>query len=295
VDAVARRHHGVITRDRTTLSDQAWRRAIRNGTPVRLYPGVARLVGTPPSAEQRIMAAVLAVGHGAIASHRSSAFLWGVPRPTDDPIDIIVANRQGLRSPRGVHVHRPRDTRNLSPQRQSNIRCTNIVRTLCDLGSVDPAGVVDAVGHALGARMLSLGTLEVALQQHARPGRNGVTALRAAIDAWAIDARPADSLLERAMHSLAIRYGLPPMEFHKVIEGWEVDFWVIGTPIVLECDGWASHGLEREQFERDRQRDAELVAAGWIVVRFTYRAVTRSPAKTAERIRAALSRWHLPT
>ncbi len=258
----------------TALSDQAWRRAIRTGTLVRLYPGVARLVGTATSPEQRIIAAVFAVGHGAMASHRSSAFLWGVPRPTDDPIDVIVTNREGVRSPRGVHVHRPRDVRHLSPQRQTNIRCTNIVRTLCDLGAVDPAGVVDAVGHALGARMLSLRTLEVALQQHARPGRNGITALRAAIDAWAIDTRPADSLLERAMHALVTRYGLPPVEFHKVIEGWEVDFWVVGTPIVIECDGWATHGLQHEQFERDRQRDAELVAAGWIVVRFTYRAVT---------------------
>ncbi len=93
--------------------------------------------------------------------------------------------------------------------------------------------------------MLSLRTLEVALQQHARPGRNGITALRAAIDAWAIDTRPADSLLERAMRALVTRYSLPPVEFHKVIEGWEVDFWVVGTPIVLECDGWATHGLEQ--------------------------------------------------
>ena len=275
----------------TGLSDQAWRRAIRNGMLVRMYPGVARLVGTNESIEQRIIAAVLAVGHGAMASHRSSAFLWGAPRPADDPIDVIVTHREGLRSPPGIHVHRPRDTIHLSPQRQMNIRCTNVVRTLCDLGAVDPAGVVDAVGHALGARLLSLGTLEVALHLHGRPGRHGITALRAAVDAWAIDTRPADSLLERAMHALVTRYRLPPVEFHKVIEGWEVDFWVIGTPIVLECDGWATHGLQRDQFERDRQRDAELTAAGWIVVRFTYRAITRTPAKAAERIRSVLARW----
>jgi very-short-patch-repair endonuclease len=275
----------------TGLNGQAWRRAIRNGLLVSLHPGVARLVGTNETVEQRVIAAVFAVGHGAMASHRSAAFLWGVPRPTDDPIDVIVTRRQGIRSPPGIIVHRPRDTIHLSPQRQANIRCTNVVRTLCDLGAVDPAGVVDAVGHALGAKMLSLGTLEVALSAHSRPGRNGITALRAAVDEWAIDARPADSLLERAMHALVLRYGLPPVEFHKVVEGWEVDFWVIGTCVVLECDGWATHGLERPQFERDRQRDAELAAAGWIVVRFTYRAVTRTPATTAKRIKSVVRRW----
>ena len=49
---------------------------------------------------------------------------------------------------------------------------------------------------------------------------------------------------------------------------------MIGTPVMLECDGWAYHGLDRSNFERDRDRDAELTAAGWIVVRFTYRAIT---------------------
>jgi very-short-patch-repair endonuclease len=290
-DALARQHHGVISREMSGLSGQQWRRSIRSGTLVRMYPGVARLVGTADTPEQRIAAAVLTVGHGALASHRSSAYLWGVPRPADDPIDVLVTRREGLRAPSGVNLHRPRDIVHLTPQRQANIRCTNVVRTLCDLGAVDRAGVIEAVGHVLSAKMLTLGTLEVALGVHSRPGRNGITALRDAIDEWAIDTRPADSLLERAMHTLVTRYGLPPVEFHKVIDGWEVDFWVIGTPIVLECDGWATHGLMHKQFERDRERDAELTAAGWIIVRFTYRAVTRTPARTAERIRSVVRRW----
>jgi very-short-patch-repair endonuclease len=295
LDAVAKRNHGIVTRAMTGMSDQAWRRAVRNGTLIGLYPGVARLVGTTETPEQRIAAAVLAVGHGALASHRSSAHLWGVPRPPGEPVDVIVPDRPGLRSLPGVVVHRPRDLAHLSPQRRVNIRCTNIVRTLCDLGAVDRRGVEQAVGHMLGAGMLSIGTLEAALITHGRPGRNGIAALRAAIDSWAIQGKPADSLLEAAMHRLVTKYHLPPVEFHALIEGWEVDFRVIGLPIVLECDGWTSHGLDPVQFERDRERDAELTAAGWITVRFTYRAVTRTPAKAAARIRSVASRWqHLP-
>jgi very-short-patch-repair endonuclease len=74
-------------------------------------------------------------------------------------------------------------------------------------------------------------------------------------------------------------------------EGREVDFRVIGTPLLLECDGWTYHGLNRVAFERDRQSDAQLSAAGWIVIRFTYRAITRSPRATAERIQRNLTRW----
>jgi very-short-patch-repair endonuclease len=93
------------------------------------------------------------------------------------------------------------------------------------------------------------------------------------------------------MHRLITRHRLPPVEFHPVICGYEVDFRVIGTPVILECDGWAYHGLQRSNFERDRQRDADLLAAGWIVLRFTYRAITTRPKDTAERIVATIARW----
>ena len=66
---------------------------------------------------------------------------------------------------------------------------------------------------------------------------------------------------------------------------------MIGTPVVLECNGWQYHGLDRDTFERDRERDADLVAAGWLVLRFTYRSITTRPKATADRIRAAVDRW----
>ena len=89
------------------------------------------------------------------------------------------------------------------------------------------------------------------------------------------------------------RYHLPRVEFHPIIEGREVDFRFLGTPLIVECDGWAFHGLQREQFERDRSRDAMLIAAGWIVLRFTYRAITGTPGSVARRISTALERWAL--
>jgi very-short-patch-repair endonuclease len=166
-----------------------------------------------------------------------------------------------------------------------------VLRTLADLGAVDPAGVNDAVGHVVAVRLAGLPALERAAADHAERGRPGIPALRAAIDAWSIDDKPADSVLESAMARLIRRFGLPPVEFHPVIAGHEVDFRITSTPVLLECDGWAHHGLDRAGFERDRERDADLVARGWIVVRFTYRAVTTAPSSVARRIRAATDRW----
>ena len=64
--------------------------------------------------------------------------------------------------------------------------------------------------------------------------------------------------------------------------------------MVIECDGWATHGLLRETFERDKIRDADLLAAGYVVMRFTWRQITRHPAAVARRLRAVLGRFAPP-
>jgi very-short-patch-repair endonuclease len=118
-----------------------------------------------------------------------------------------------------------------------------------------------------------------------------VPALRDALDDWVLDGKPVDSVLEPAMRNLLQSHRLPPAEFHPVIGGYEVDFRIIDSNLILECDGWASHGRDRRQFERDRTRDAELVAIGYVVLRFTYWAIVKRPAKEAERIRRIVERW----
>jgi very-short-patch-repair endonuclease len=191
----------------------------------------------------------------------------------------------------GTHVHRPRDHLDLKPVLRKRIRTTNILRTLCDLGAVDPASVLGAVGHVVTASLASPVALRRAVGRHARQGRAGVPALRDALEEWVIDDKPVDSVLEPAMRKLVSTYGLPPVEFHPIIAGYEIDFRVVDSVVLLECDGWESHGLNKRQFENDKVRDNELAARGWIVVRFSYRGITRHAAKEAERIRAIVRRW----
>lgn len=265
-------------------------------------------------------------GASALASHRSSAALWlgwtdetidshftpgeellsrsrrsRDSAATDDDlrtrpseplaaIDLLVIGKQRVRTLDGITLHRATDRKRLTPARVDDIRCTNILRTLIDLGAVQPATVSTLLGHALATGLADLGAVETVLSQHARRGRAGTRALREAIDEWAIDSKPADSVLEIAFSRLVRRFGLPPVEFHPMIEGWEVDFRFVGTRVLVECDGWSTHGLDRRQFERDRRRDAELGAAGWIVSRHTYRAITLDASTTARRLADLVAR-----
>jgi very-short-patch-repair endonuclease len=162
---------------------------------------------------------------------------------------------------------------------------------LLDLGAVDPASVTAALDHLLGARVVRHTAVRAGLERHSRQGRHGVVSLRQALDARSIGELPVDSLLESRMAALIQRFRLPPMEFHPLVEGFEVDFRVMDSIVLVECDGHGTHGLDRDQFEFDRIRNAHLSAAGFIIVHVTWSQVVRHPADVAERIVAVLRRW----
>jgi len=257
----------------------------------QIHPNVARLIGSPHTPQQEILAAVWAGGDGTVASHRSDALLWGVERPNDDPVDIILPHRSRHSLPHGVVVHRPRDLRELRPIIRQGVPCVSPLRMLCDLGAVDPEGVSDALETLLTTRVVSWGAVMGALSRHAKKGHAGIGALRRACDAWQIEGKPIDSKLEKAMDALVRTYRLPHVTFHAIVAGYQVDFLVDGTRIVLECDGYESHGMKRDQFEFDRLRGADVTAAGYVIVHFTWRQIQHEPGKVAQRIERNLQQW----
>ena len=288
---VAARQHGLVTLEQAVAdgwSRATWYRAGNGGGLVLLAPAVAALPGAPDTPEQRILAAVLAGGGRAIASHRSAAYLWGVDIDGANPVDLTGVGRGCRPALAWVAAHNPRDVDDLRPVQRRGIPTTNPLRVLVDLGQVAPTAVTAALQHYLAEGLVDLRSVKATLVRHARKGRHGISALRGALDAATIDGAPADSELEPAMAALLAAHGLPPAQFHARILGFEVDFAIVPERVVLECDGWTSHGLDRVQFERDRRRDAALAAAGWIVLRFTWAQITRRPAWVAEAIRQTL-------
>ena len=122
----------------------------------------------------------------------------------------------------GVVVHRPTDEGDLATSLRTGIPCTNLLRTLVDLGAVT-GGVAATVEAAVVSGVVSPTVLRALLDRHARPGRSGVGALRRALERWPLDRVP-DSVLEVAMARLLERHGLPPAEFHPAIAGYVPDF-----------------------------------------------------------------------
>jgi len=265
----------------------AWSRAVRRRDLLVVADGVGILPGAPITPEVRI-AAVTRSAPGAAASHRSAAFLYGAWRSGDRPVDIIRPTGRdlaGLGCP--VFTHRPADRGRVTVVQRSGIPCTTPERTIVDVAGLRPRNVVDLI---VSMRAAGLVTLEdIARELDQRPmNAPGAAATRRALDREVLRTTAPDSMLESRFAELARALGLPAMQHHAIVIGYEVDFLVIGTNIVIECDGFDFHGRNQEQFERDRRRDAELTAAGYVVVRVTWGMVCDRPAAVARTIRAAV-------
>jgi very-short-patch-repair endonuclease len=72
------------------------------------------------------------------------------------------------------------------------------------------------------------------------------------------------------------------------LERFTVDFLWDGAGLIVEVDGWHTHG-SRSAFERDRSRDAALQATGYRVVRFTWRQIADEPAYVVAILRTLLA------
>ena len=63
---------------------------------------------------------------------------------------------------------------------------------------------------------------------------------------------------------------------NDIVLGLEVDFHWPRHRLAVEVDGYAFHRTRRA-FERDRERDALLAAAGWVTRRFSHRQIVHRP------------------
>jgi very-short-patch-repair endonuclease len=179
-----------------------------------------------------------------------------------------------------LRVHRaglhPRDT-----TRHHGIPTTAPARTLLDLATTEPTAELDrALNEARIRRLVSDPSLNEQFSRY--PRHRGTAALRKATQAEQGFTR---SAAEQRALALIRRAGLPQPETNVKIEGHEVDLVWRAQRLIVEIDGYAFHSM-RSSFEQDRRRDRSLVAAGWRIVRLTWRQLTEEP----ETVLVALTR-----
>ena len=248
------------------------------------------MVGAAPATwEQRALAAVLAAGPGALASHRTATRVWGLV-PRSGRLEVLLGGSRVALVP-GVVVHRTRDLPSVDVAERDAIPVTSVARTLVDASAGQEARVVASwVDDATRRLGLDLVDLRECLDRRSGPGHPSLAHLHAVVTARLPLAGPGDSPLEvRALLALA-RAGLPaPVLQHRVaLPDGTVALLDLAYPaqrVAIELDGWSAHG-HRSAFDRDRARANQLTLVGWRLYRFTS---TMSDALLVTTVRRALA------
>jgi very-short-patch-repair endonuclease len=230
--------------------------ALRDGRLVRVRRGVLALPELPD-------AVAVAASVGGVVSHASAAALIGLDQVRSPQlVDVTVLRGRKPRPDSHVSLHW---TRHLDDEGG----VTSPLRTVLDCASTLPFAealaiadsalrehfVDDLVGPALATR---------------GPGR--ARRLRVA---RAADGR-ADNPMESVLRAIVLDAGLtgfvPQVQIQLPWRRHHADLADERRRLVLEADGYGVHG-GRGALVRDCERDHELVAAGWTLLRFAWEHV----------------------
>lgn len=292
--ALAAGQHGVFSRAQAFeagASERLISRRLAEGEWSRIDRGVYAVRGHRGTWLRQLKAAELGTPGAAVAA-RSAAVLQELTGFRPGRPEIAVPLTTTSRS-RIAIVHRYAGAQVTTVR---GFRCTTVTQTLFDLAALrtQPWTVERAMDDAVAAGRLAVDELEELLRSYGGTRRHGLVLMRALVserseDGWA----PPESELERKASEV----------LHKACGGWvrqhrlpfrgpvagRVDFALPAARLIVEADGRRWHTRVAD-FDRDRWRDNEAIAAGWRVLRFTWVHLTATPEDVVTLLRRALAR-----
>jgi hypothetical protein len=212
-------------------------------------------------------------------SHFAAAILWALLPERGPRIDVTVP-RGGQRRRRGALIIHRAALPTAHVTVRHGIPVTTPARTLIDLADVLPRRRLERAFDEAAFLRLHISDLKPI------PGRRGAGVLATVLARHRPGSTRTRSDLEEDMLSLCQSFCLPTPEVNTKIGPYECDFVWRDASLIVETDSWSAHGT-RTAFERDRRRDADLLAAGWRVLRVSYQRLQREPAWVAARIAEA--------
>lgn len=285
---MAETQRGVVHRDQLLalgLHRSAVARRVASGRLHIILPRVLAVGHLALPAGGREMAALLWRGPASVLSHSSAAWILGL-RPASATVHIS-SPVGGTASRVGVTTHRLSRLDPVDVEIRNGFRITAASRTLLDLADGESEREFERlVAEARYRRLVSDEQLRNVAARH--PRRHGARVVTTLFEA---EREPAftRSEGERAFRDVLKRAGLELPRTNVHVLGFEVDAFWPDTRLVVEVDGYEAH-RGRQAFERDRRKAAALEAAGYRVVRVSWRQIKDTPEMVAAVVAAALAR-----
>lgn len=287
---IAEHQLGLVTRSqliaagvRPDTADEA----VRTGRLRWMERNVYRLPGVPVGPHVRLLAKALALGPGALVSHSSAAWLWGLADPPRRHEATVPRGRR--RRCTDLVVHESSDLHLAVPGTVEGLPVTGVGRTILDCAGDRRVDIELLVDEARRRHGISRTLLPAVLVAHARPGRSGVDRLRAVVATDELPASDFERLFARWLQPLDV----PGWVLHhrSVVPGFgpvELDIAWPDLGVAVELEG-GDHRDRRLVHDRDTARQNALAAADWIVLRVTYRRWLQEPGQVLAEIVALLS------
>jgi very-short-patch-repair endonuclease len=267
VAEIAGQQWGVIGRDQLRacgVSDRAISRWRRSGKLHERHPGVYAYGHASIPIEGELVAALIYAGAGAVLSHRTAAWWWGLIDARPGLIDI--SSRRNTPSLPDVRLHR---RRGFEHTRHRRFPVTTVAQTLLDLAATESLNTVrHAVAKADYLEILDRAEVETILGR----GKRGAARLRRALERHEPRLAHTRSRTERRFIYLWERTGLPMPEVNVKLHGWTADFFWLEHGLVVETDGHGNHHSPA-QIDRDRRKDLTFRSHGLSVNRYSRQQV----------------------
>lgn len=256
-------------------------RRLSSGAWTRVLPGVFVVGGTPESRMLRLWSAVLAVGPQAVLTHETAALLHGAERLPLAPVTLTAPHGGHHRLP-GVVVHQIDDLAEWQRSTWCGLPISSAARCVVELGATCGVETIGLVADDLvrGGRT-TYAAIAAVLADISRPGKPGIEKVARALDERGDGFVPPASELERRLFGALEAGGLPTPERQIPLPGRGsvpgiADGGYRDAQIVLEADGRRWHARVAAA-RLDRERDAQVVRAGWVPLRFVFEQITDAP------------------
>lgn len=225
------------------------------------------------------MAAVLYFRGHAVVSHRSAAWVWGL---IDRPGEVSLTTTKARHSRPGLVLHRVTDVHRRDLRVGQGLPLTSPPRTIVDLAGDDD--LEQAVAVAFDKGLASADEINAAMER--APRGRGCGRLRRLLESGSLGFTRSEG--ERRLRALLRAAELPQPLANQPLLGYVADFLWPEHKLILEFDSFLFHS-SRQSFEHDRRRDQRLGAAGYQVIRLTWRQLEQDPYAVIARIAQAIA------
>jgi hypothetical protein len=267
-------------------------RCRKNGGPWwRPLLGLVALARGTLTVHQRLVGALLAAGDEAVVTGLAACRLHGLRQvPEHDEVHVLIPHEQRRRSESFLLVER---TERMPTARVlAGIRCAALHRAVLDaarrLTHVDEVRAL--LCEAVQRRMVTVAALRAELEAGSCRGAALVRSviveledgIRSAAEAWLRE------LVAGLEDFPAVRWNADVQRDDGSFLA-RVDGLVAGVALVIELHSFAHHA-DLETFDATMRRQAELAAAGFVVVTVTPRELREDPKGVERKLREAAAR-----